>query len=211
MRPRVIAVSTTKGGAGKTTLAAGIASYYFRQGLRVCILDTDPNGNLTRWVNGASTVNNNVHLVHVPDAEELIDVVGGCRGHHDVTVIDCAGVLSQAALYAAGVADLVLIPSRPSEDDVLEAIKTRQIIRNAGAMCRPKREIPYLVVLSSVHRGTLALRHARARLDAFDMRVAKADLRSSVNIQTARFACESPLDMMPWKVDLPELVAEIEA
>ena len=207
MNAKIISISSTKGGTGKTTLAAGLASYYFRKGVDICVLDVDPNENLSRWIEG----NPNGHLINlqrVPNPEDLVDLTLSCAEKHEITIIDCAGFHSQSTLYAASVSDLVLIPARPSEDDVLEAIKTRQIIRTAAKM--GKREVRHLVVLNAVQRGTLALRHARARLAAFDMPVAVCDLRSSVNIATVRFSCLSPLDMSPWNVDLPELVAEIE-
>lgn len=46
---QVITVAQQKGGAGKTTLAANLAVAFARRGLRVAVLDTDPQGSLGRW------------------------------------------------------------------------------------------------------------------------------------------------------------------
>ncbi|MDH2326034.1 ParA family partition ATPase [Cereibacter sp. SYSU M97828] len=46
---RVITVAQQKGGAGKTTLAVTLAVAFARDGARVAVLDTDPQGSLGRW------------------------------------------------------------------------------------------------------------------------------------------------------------------
>jgi len=49
MAGRIITVAQQKGGSGKTTLAANLAVAWAREGLRVALLDTDPQGSLGRW------------------------------------------------------------------------------------------------------------------------------------------------------------------
>ncbi len=46
---RVITVAQQKGGAGKTTLAVSLAVAFLRRGMKVAVLDTDPQGSLGRW------------------------------------------------------------------------------------------------------------------------------------------------------------------
>jgi chromosome partitioning protein len=45
---RVVAIANGKGGVGKTTLTAGLAGQAAAAGLRVLVVDTDPQGNLGR-------------------------------------------------------------------------------------------------------------------------------------------------------------------
>ena len=45
---RVIAVANLKGGVGKTTTVLNVAGFAGRMGKRVLIVDTDPQGSLTR-------------------------------------------------------------------------------------------------------------------------------------------------------------------
>lgn len=49
MGGKVIAVAQQKGGAGKTTIAVNLAVAFHKQGARVALLDTDPQGSLGRW------------------------------------------------------------------------------------------------------------------------------------------------------------------
>ena len=46
---KVVTVAQQKGGSGKTTLAVNLAVEFRRRGLKVALLDTDPQGSLGRW------------------------------------------------------------------------------------------------------------------------------------------------------------------
>jgi chromosome partitioning protein len=46
---KVVCVAQQKGGSGKTTIAANLAVEFTRRGLKVALLDTDPQGSLGRW------------------------------------------------------------------------------------------------------------------------------------------------------------------
>lgn len=45
----VLTIAQQKGGSGKTTLAVNLAVQFVKQGQRVALLDTDPQGSLGRW------------------------------------------------------------------------------------------------------------------------------------------------------------------
>ncbi len=45
---RIVAIANGKGGVGKTTLTAGLAGQAAAAGLRVLVVDTDPQGNMRR-------------------------------------------------------------------------------------------------------------------------------------------------------------------
>lgn len=45
----IVTIAQQKGGSGKTTLAANLATAALQSGLRVAIVDTDPQGSLGKW------------------------------------------------------------------------------------------------------------------------------------------------------------------
>ena len=49
---RMIALSNNKGGSGKTTTAVNLASALGERGLRVLVVDLDPQGSATMWLGG---------------------------------------------------------------------------------------------------------------------------------------------------------------
>jgi len=49
---RTIALSTNKGGSGKTTTTVSLAAAFAERGLRVLVVDLDPQGSATDWLGG---------------------------------------------------------------------------------------------------------------------------------------------------------------
>ena len=54
---RVITVTNNKGGSGKTTTTVNLASAFAERGLRVLVVDLDPQGSATEWLGGIETEN----------------------------------------------------------------------------------------------------------------------------------------------------------
>jgi chromosome partitioning protein len=75
--PRVMTVANQKGGVGKTTTAVNLAAALALHGLRVLVIDLDPQGN-------ASTALGIQHTVGTPS---IYDVLLGGAGIEDVTSV----------------------------------------------------------------------------------------------------------------------------
>ena len=168
----IIAIATTKGGAGKTTLARLILGRSALSGLKAAALDADFNHTLTDWVTTAAR--SPITVRHELDETKIVPLVSELHEAHDVVVIDTAGAASQATIFAIGCADLVLVPVAPSSADIVEAIKTVNLIKSAAQMMR--KEIPTRVVLTAVQPGTNIAEHiekeiAKAKLPLLDTRL----------------------------------------
>lgn len=128
-----IAVLSQKGGAGKSTIALGIASGLAFQGRNVLLVDSDPQGTLTAW----SAHRKSVGLAPV----EGLDVQqhAGADVHnwlrtlpdYDDVIIDgpprADEPLSRSVIAAA--TDAVLIPLQASLADLWAARATVSLIR----------------------------------------------------------------------------------
>ena len=49
---RTITLSNNKGGSGKTTTTVSLAAAFAERGLRVLVVDLDPQGSATEWLGG---------------------------------------------------------------------------------------------------------------------------------------------------------------
>ncbi|MGB7416269.1 MAG: ParA family protein [Thermosynechococcaceae cyanobacterium] len=206
----IITLATSKGGTGKTTLTAGLATYWHQQGIKVGIVDADPNGNLTRWF--AKGEIEDIALLSEPDESAIIDAVDNLAGDNDIVLVDIAGFGNQSMVYAIGVSTLVLIPSRPSEDDVLEAVKTKRLVENAARLTQ--RKIPYYAVITQGKDKTRVMTHTRDQFAAFSVPVLTAEIMLRTPFQTARFHGSTPILMEPKgkaAIELATLAQEVES
>jgi chromosome partitioning protein len=128
---QTIAFLSQKGGSGKSTTAAALAYAARQKGLSVVILDTDPQATLSRWGRrrgeDAEFIARGVLEADLPDMVETAK-----QGGADLIIIDTAGNANSAAIKAAKLADLVLIPSPPNRVD-LETLETsKEMVAMAG-------------------------------------------------------------------------------
>ncbi|NJK58562.1 MAG: ParA family protein [Pleurocapsa sp. SU_5_0] len=206
---KIITLCTTKGGTSKTSLTASLLSYWHSQKRRVAAVDADPNCNLTRWLDKGSLSD----IPHVAETNEgeIIEAVENISGDRDLILVDVAGFGNQAMVYAIGISSFVIIPCRPSEDDVLEALKTKQVVANAAKLTR--REIPYNVVLTQVKAGTLVIDHTLKQFQAFNVPLFDTAIASRTIYQTSRFSGETPITAEPQgkaAKEIKALAKEIE-
>ena len=125
-----VALISRKGGAGKTTLACGLAVAGERAGLMTALVDLDPQGSASAWSGLRAADTPAVVMGSAPQLRPLLAAARSAGA--DLAIIDTAPHSTGAALKAAQAADLVLIPCRASVAD-LHAIGTSiEISRNAG-------------------------------------------------------------------------------
>lgn len=120
---RSIAFLTQKGGAGKTTLSASLAVAAAAAGESVIALDLDPQASLLRWGERRS-VRKIRHKVMIEPLEaerlpRLHAIIEGLAGvGFTLAIFDTAGADGAAARFVTEVADLCLLPARPTLLDV---------------------------------------------------------------------------------------------
>src|SRR6266487_2069519 len=113
----ILTIASQKGGAGKTTLAAHLAVEAERCGAGpVAVVDTDPQGSLAAWWNQRVA---DTPLFAAVEVAQLADhMVALQRQRVNLVVIDTPPALLDVIRAAIAVADLVLIPARPSPHDL---------------------------------------------------------------------------------------------
>ncbi|MBF0332656.1 MAG: ParA family protein [Alphaproteobacteria bacterium] len=152
-----IAILSQKGGAGKSTLARALAVAALEDGRRSAIIDADPQGTIVAW---ASRRVAKAPAVVALDGQPLDATAARWRqAGAEVIVIDTPPHARAVIALAAELADVVLIPVRPSPDDLAAVGPTVEIVR---ALNRP-----YGIVFNAAPPRGAALALARAALSAF--------------------------------------------
>ena len=134
--PKVIAITSEKGGVGKSTLAVHLAGAFHERGLNVTLVDEDGRvGSSLRWAQKSQEYGGLGFNVLEPD-----DVKPKKLADLDVLVIDTEGRPKRKELrQLSNRADLILVPSGTS---ALELESTRELLdflREEGDAMRKTR------------------------------------------------------------------------
>ena len=119
---RTIAFLTQKGGTGKTTLTASLAVAAADAGERVIAFDLDPQASLVHWgERRAASVAKKV-LIEPLERDRLsrLDAIlqGVSGAGFSLALFDTAGADAASIRLVTDVADLCLLPARPTRLDV---------------------------------------------------------------------------------------------
>ncbi|UHS59214.1 ParA family protein [Agrobacterium vaccinii] len=159
----VITFANTKGGAGKTTAVLLLASELARRGLRICVVDTDPQRWLSKWRESADH-RVDLSVITYVSASSLQNHVLENRRKFDHVIIDLPGAQSPLLATAVGLSNHVLIPVQGSTMDAQGGAQVLELLRYLDD--RASIKIPHSVVLSRVNSmvTTRALLAAKALL-----------------------------------------------
>jgi chromosome partitioning protein len=128
---KTIVITSQKGGSGKTTLAAHLAVEAERAGdAPAWLIDTDEQATLSQWHERRE--NETPQRAEMPFAR-LAEGLGNIAARGAAyCFIDTAPTISAQSEAIIGLADLVLIPVRPSPADLWAVSETVALVKDAG-------------------------------------------------------------------------------
>jgi chromosome partitioning protein len=143
-----ISFASSKGGAGKSTSAVLLASELASRGASVTIIDADPNQPVSRWSRKPGRPEK-LTVISAVTEETLIDAIDDAARKATFVIVDLEGTASLMVAQAVSRADLVIIPTKGSELDAIEAIKVIKFIgRQEKAF---NKRIPFAVLFTQTN------------------------------------------------------------
>jgi chromosome partitioning protein len=186
---KVLTVASTKGGSGKTTIVMALAGSLAAEGLRVAVVDADPNRAYASWADGAYE-GPPVAVRAEADEARLAEVIDDLAPAADLVLVDTAGFGNRAALLAVAAADAVLVPCTPSRADVEQAANTLRLVDGASRAAR--RPIPARVVPSRLKHATAVARHVVSELGEAELPRTAAGIGDRVAFAEMTFSGRVP-------------------
>jgi chromosome partitioning protein len=190
---KTVVIASQKGGSGKTTLAAHLAVAAENAGNGPTVLiDTDPQQTLATWWNVRVVETPKlapVSLRELPDKLEALDKAGFAY-----CFIDTPPALTEQNRQVLKLADLIVIPTRPSPNDLWSLAATLDLVKQS--------ETPFVFVLTQAKANTRITVQTMAALsqhgqvfqsiihDRVDYAAAMTDGRTALEINTSGPAAE---------------------
>ena len=137
----VIALTNSKGGVGKSTVAVHLAAWGHAQGRRTALVDADAQGASSVWLHEAEPA---IPISRLQTPDEILDQVPRLATQFDLLVIDGPAGLSDVTRAVLLVADLALLPCGPS---VLDLRALQEAIRVVGQAQRIRCGPPQAVLV----------------------------------------------------------------
>jgi chromosome partitioning protein len=134
---KTIAFVTQKGGSGKSTLCINLAVAAQEAGASVCILEMDRQATISDWSEARESESPEVAFIEATQLESVLARLAECD--YDYVFIDTPGVDSPGSVAAIRVADLCIVPARPTLPDL------RAVRPTLAAIYRLKKSFAFVL------------------------------------------------------------------
>ena len=159
---RVLALASQKGGSGKTTLSGHLAVQAQRAGAGpVVLIDIDPQGSLADWWNEREA--EFPAFAQTTVARLAADLAVLRQQGFKLAVIDTPPAITMAIQSVISVAELIVVPTRPSPHDLRAVGATVDLCERAGKpllfvvnAATPKAKITSEAAVALSQHGTVA-------------------------------------------------------
>ena len=154
-KAKCIALLQQKGGSGKTTTSVNLAGGLTEIGYSVVIADMDADKpDAWSWAIKSEGMQ---ELVQQVDEKQARDQIKDLKQNYDYVIIDTPPNFQTAALKAALLADLVVIPAAPSGMDLSGLLEAKELALTADR--------PYKLLANRITRNTNMSRSLMKVLD----------------------------------------------
>ena len=171
----VVSFCSSKGGVSKSTSATILATQLAERGASVTVIDADPNRPIARWAKKPGKPENLTVIADVTE-ETLIDEIETAAQKTAFVIVDLEGTANLMVAQAMSRSDLVVIPTRGSALDAVEAFKAVKFIHFQEKNYRTKLAFAVLFTQTSPAIRPRTLTSIEAEFVANDVPIFKVQI-----------------------------------
>lgn len=185
--PSIITLAHQKGGVGKSTTALNLYAYFAKAGLKAVIVDIDPQGSITGFIDfsGADRFN----LIRRTDFKTYAELLQKVQDF-EVVLIDTPPYISNELEEIIKITNLVLIPCKASLFDVLAIRQTIEFIETA----KKKYNFLSAIVLTMIVPSASTHKHIREQLEFYNVHILNSEIANRISYTRALFFTGDVLD-----------------
>lgn len=147
----IVAVANSKGGVGKSTVAAHLAAWLAARGGRVALADCDAQASSSDWLAEAAPA---VRCVRLTSPDQILDALPPLAAEADYVVADGPGSNTETSRALLLRADLAVVPCKASMLEVRALAQATAVLRQAQDI---RSGLPRAVVVLSMVGRTYRL------------------------------------------------------
>ena len=127
----IVALTNSKGGVGKSTLAVHLAAWWKEQGGDVALVDADAQGSSSIWLREAAP---HIPVFRLQTPDDILERIPELRSTYDYLAIDGPAGLSEVTRAILLVADMAWLPCGPSVLDLRAVYDAIRVVKQAQAI-----------------------------------------------------------------------------
>lgn len=127
----ILALTNSKGGVGKSTLAVHLAVWLMERGHSVALVDADVQGSSSAWFKEAAPGG---VLIRLATPDDVMEQVPQIAAAHEYVVVDGPAGLSELTRTILFLTDATFLPCGPSVLDLRAANDAIRVVRQVQAI-----------------------------------------------------------------------------
>jgi len=144
----ILMIGSQKGGCGKSTMTVNLCAQLVQQQYDVVLVDADRQSTASNWIMDRTDNKTNPAIVHcVQKYENIRATLLDLDKRYQYIVVDAAGRDSRELRTGMVVADILIIPFRPSQPDLDTLAKMQEIMIQAKDI-NPKLKVYGLLTMA---------------------------------------------------------------